>query len=104
MQGPMLRALIEERFQAKTHRETREVPAYSLSVVRGGPKLKPFREGTCIAQDVLAVPPTPFLPDQERPKGWTGGQLHCGALLGRISPPNRLMDIYGISMEQFAKM
>ena len=77
MQGLMLRALLEDRFQAKTHRETREVPA---------------------------SPPTPFLPDQQRPRGWTGGQLHCGALLGRISGRNRLMDIYGISMEQFAKM
>lgn len=102
MQGPMLRALIEDRFQAKTHRETREMPAYILGVVRGGSKLKPFREGTCIAQDVPAFPPFP--PGQEPPKGWKGGLLHCGALLGRISGPNRLMDIYGISMGQFAKM
>src|SRR6185295_11113819 len=50
MQGPMLRALIEDRFQAKIHRETRDVPAYILNVVRDGLKLKPFREGTCIAQ------------------------------------------------------
>jgi uncharacterized protein (TIGR03435 family) len=104
MQGPMLRALLEDRFQAKTHRETREGPAYILSLARGGSKLKPFKEGTCIAPEAAASPATPFPPDQQRPKGWTGGQLHCGALLSRIYGPNRLMDIYGINMEQFAKM
>jgi len=88
MQGPMLRALMEDRFRVKTHREIREGPAYILSVGRGGSKLKPFREGTCIAQDAPASPPTPFLRDQERPKAWEGGQLHCGALLARIIGPN----------------
>jgi len=35
----MLRALVEERFKLTTHRETRELPAYSLVVAPGGPKL-----------------------------------------------------------------
>jgi uncharacterized protein (TIGR03435 family) len=104
MQGPMLRALLEDRFRAKARRATREGPAYILSVVRGGARVRPSKEGTCISQDTPAFPPTPFLPDQDRPKGWTGGQLHCGALLTRISASNRLMDIYGISMDQFARM
>jgi uncharacterized protein (TIGR03435 family) len=37
---PMLRALLEERFGLKTHRETREVSGYALVVAKGGPKLK----------------------------------------------------------------
>jgi uncharacterized protein (TIGR03435 family) len=35
----MLQKLIEERFQLRTHRESRELPAYVLVVASGGPKL-----------------------------------------------------------------
>jgi uncharacterized protein (TIGR03435 family) len=48
MSGPMLQALLEERFKLKLHRETREVPVYALTVAKGGSKLKPFEEGNCI--------------------------------------------------------
>ena len=34
-----LQALLAQRFQLKIHRETRELPAYALTVGRGGPKL-----------------------------------------------------------------
>jgi bla regulator protein BlaR1 len=36
---PMLQALLAERFGLKTHRETRELPAFGLLVAKGGPKL-----------------------------------------------------------------
>ena len=35
----MLQALLEERFQLKTHRETRDHGVYALLVAKGGPKL-----------------------------------------------------------------
>ncbi len=35
----LLRNLIEERFQLKTHRETRNLPAYAVVVGSGGPKM-----------------------------------------------------------------
>ena len=50
MRGPMLQALLEEQFHLKTHRETREIPVYELSVARGGPKLRPF-DGHCTPVD-----------------------------------------------------
>ena len=34
MYGPMMRALLEDRFQLKIHSETRELPVYSLTVTR----------------------------------------------------------------------
>ena len=37
---PMLKALIEDRFQLKAHRETKEMPVYELWVAKGGSKLK----------------------------------------------------------------
>jgi uncharacterized protein (TIGR03435 family) len=36
----MLQSLLEERFQMKVHRESRESNVYSLVVAKGGPKLK----------------------------------------------------------------
>jgi len=46
--GDMLRALLEDRFKLKTHRENREAPAYTLTVAPSGAKLKQFEEGSCI--------------------------------------------------------
>lgn len=38
---PMLKALLEERFNLQAHRETKDVQGYVLTVTKGGPKLKP---------------------------------------------------------------
>jgi uncharacterized protein (TIGR03435 family) len=47
----MLQALLENRFQLKIRRETREVPVYALAVAKGGPKLQAAQPGKCIAMD-----------------------------------------------------
>jgi uncharacterized protein (TIGR03435 family) len=62
MYGPMMRALLEERFQLKIHSEIRELPVYALTVGRGGAKLTPSKPGSCVAIDiksVLQAPPGP---------------------------------------------
>lgn len=51
MRGPMLAALLEDRFQLKIHSEMREGPVYDLAVAKGGPKLEASKEGSCIAFD-----------------------------------------------------
>jgi uncharacterized protein (TIGR03435 family) len=43
----MLQSLLEERFQLKIHRETRELPVFDLVLARGGPKLPSPKEGGC---------------------------------------------------------
>jgi uncharacterized protein (TIGR03435 family) len=45
--GPMLQALLEDRFKLKLHSETREIPVYAVTVAKGSPRLKPFKDGTC---------------------------------------------------------
>ena len=40
----MLRALLEERFKLKLHRETKELPVYELVVAKGGPKMEKAKE------------------------------------------------------------
>jgi uncharacterized protein (TIGR03435 family) len=48
MQGPMLQAILEDRFKIKVHRETRETTVDALVISKGGSKLKPFLEGSCV--------------------------------------------------------
>jgi bla regulator protein blaR1 len=47
MTGPMLRALLEDRFRLKLHQEIEEVPMLALKVARGGLKIKPMEPGGC---------------------------------------------------------
>jgi uncharacterized protein (TIGR03435 family) len=49
MMGPMLRALLEERFRLKLHRETEEIPMYALTVAKGGIKMNPIDADGCLA-------------------------------------------------------
>ena len=65
----MLRALLEDRFKLRVHRETRQMPVYALTVAREGrlgPNLKPskFNCEAYLAQRRAggAAPATPFSP------------------------------------------
>ncbi len=67
MQGPMMRALLADRFQLKIHRETREIAVYNLTVARGGPKLQPTEPGSC----------TPTEPGKPMPEPVEGQKPFC---------------------------
>lgn len=85
MYGPMLQALLEDRFQLVTHREAEEVPMYALTVAKGGLKLKPMEQG-CTPPDLtkhlsladLALPKPP-----------------CNTSMGDRNGPNRVNDLVG---------
>lgn len=47
MRGPMMQALLEDRFHLKLHTEFQEIPVYALTVAKGGPKLQASQEGSC---------------------------------------------------------
>ena len=49
MKGPMMQALLGDRFGLKLHKETKEIPAFELTVGAVGPKLRPAKEGACVA-------------------------------------------------------
>jgi uncharacterized protein (TIGR03435 family) len=87
MEGPMMQALLEDRFRLKIHRETREIPVYSLTVVKAS-KLKPFKQGSCTPNLVTFLPQT--LVEGERP---------CKALVGRLS-----VDAEGATIPEFSKL
>jgi uncharacterized protein (TIGR03435 family) len=64
MRGPMMQALLEERFQLKIHRESREIPVYELTVAKGGPKLQAATDASCIT----GPSPSSRLPVQAPPR------------------------------------
>jgi uncharacterized protein (TIGR03435 family) len=70
MRGPMMQALLEDRFKLKIRRETREEPAYALTVAPGGSKLPRFKEGSCTPMTF----PQPTLPP---------GKEFCAEGMGR---------------------
>ena len=52
MRGPMLRALLERRFNLQVHIESEQIPAYNLAVAPGGIKVKPSVPDSCISYPV----------------------------------------------------
>jgi uncharacterized protein (TIGR03435 family) len=95
MQGPMLRALLEDRFKLKIHRETREVPVYALIVNKGGLKLHRFEEGSCTPIDFTRLDLSALLLAQE--------QKRCRGVARKIGR-NRSVDAQGMSLDEFSKI
>ena len=62
LQGPMLRALLEERFHLKIHRaEDENVDMFGLTVAKGGPKITPWAtENECTPFDRATQKPPPM--------------------------------------------
>ncbi len=90
MEGPMLRALLAERFKLQVHRGTAQVPVYALTVVRRSPAVSESAEGSCVVVD-LDHPNLPQPPGQR-------SLPHCGipAFTGGG------MDFHGATMPQVA--
>ena len=86
MQGPMLRALLDRRFQLKTHIETEQIPAFALSIDKRGLKIKPVQAGACEPQPT----PTPGVPNILRPRSFEkvrqGEKPSCGISNQRNGP------------------
>jgi uncharacterized protein (TIGR03435 family) len=61
MMGPMLRALLEERFQLRIRREIDDIPMYALKVAKGGAKITEIGpDGGCIPWDRATQTPPPM--------------------------------------------
>jgi len=94
MSGPIMQTLLVDRFHLKIHRETREVPLYALTVAKGGPKLKPFQEGTCIPHD----PASPMLSPEQR------SQNNCFGPGIRFRGPNFGLEATGTTLDSLSKL
>jgi uncharacterized protein (TIGR03435 family) len=89
MRGPMLQALLEERFKLKVHHESREVPAYALTVAKNGSKLQPSQEGSCRALD--------FSNPRERPVPI------CGLAMRKRSGTSVAWELHGATLDDLAR-
>jgi len=95
MRGPMMQALLMERFKLKIHREPAEIPGYELTVAKGGPKLQAAQPGNCIQQNPAGPPP-------DRAKGQPAPTPFCGSF-GR-SPNGAGVDSFGVTMPYLCLM
>jgi uncharacterized protein (TIGR03435 family) len=95
MMGPMLQALLEDRFHLKAHFETKgEVPVFVLTVARGGPKLQPFRPGTC----------TPIENARAALPALQPGEKRCaGSVLNGDEPNINVLDLEGATLDTFSE-
>jgi uncharacterized protein (TIGR03435 family) len=95
MLGTMLQALLEERFQLKTHREMRETPVYAMTVGKGGLKVQPLAEIACTPIDLVHP--------MAAPKSGEPPNI-CGVLMmRRTETDNVKLDVRGSTMTQFAQ-
>ena len=62
----LVQSLLEDRFQLKFHRETKEFPVYELSIAKGGPKIKLSEDQTPFRPPERGAP-TPPLPQRGGP-------------------------------------
>jgi uncharacterized protein (TIGR03435 family) len=100
----MLQALLEDRFQLKTHRETRDLPVYALVAARSGLKLPSPKDGGCV-ESAADAPPE-----------WTGGgrmaapgevqpaQARCGSAGLALGPAGARMQGGKIAMPELVRM
>ena len=91
MSGPMMQALLEDRFKLKIHRRTTEIPVYALSVAKGGPRLAVAKQA-CIAMDI-DHPFPPRIPGQPAPPLCDGARYS-----------NHGIDLRGATLEQLGRV
>jgi len=94
MRGPMMQTLLEDRFRLKTHHEMREIPLYLMTVAKGGPKLQPAKEDGCVHLDPSDLNQTP--PPQSA--------KICAYTIVSRQGPTTLIDLYGVTLDVFAKL
>jgi uncharacterized protein (TIGR03435 family) len=90
MLGPMMQALLEDRFNLKIHRETREIAVYELTVAKGGDKLQAAQERSC----------APFDVDQA---GQPPGKHSCGVLIRSLNAGSVPTMLYGATMADLCR-
>lgn len=103
MRGPMLQALLEERFNLKMKREIRQEPVYELRIADGGLKMQPLKEEECEAREAKAPEGETqaerldrMLKALQRRPAPCGSQMIGGPQDGTKAPPRtRTVNVFG---------
>jgi uncharacterized protein (TIGR03435 family) len=85
----LLKTLLEDRFQLKVRRETKEGPVYALTVSKGGSRLRP---STCVVVDPTRTLP-PVAANERRAEP-------CGLNRSGTAGPSRTLDVTGLKIEE----
>jgi bla regulator protein blaR1 len=97
--GQKLRALLEDRFQLRSHRLAESVPMYALTVAKGGLKIAPIGDDGCVEDEREDAAPS-------RPGGVGVGQPGkkpaCGGVRGQRRGSIRVWDLGGASLKALA--
>lgn len=100
MMGPMLQALLEDRFRLKVHEETSEGKVFILSAAKGGPKMKTLQPGNCEPFDYKVHDPIltnrcPYIQQRDGNMGfdaWMDMDSLATLLTGGIRNPQSPLD------------
>jgi uncharacterized protein (TIGR03435 family) len=76
----MLQTLLEDRFQLRIHRESREMPVYALVAARGGLNLQSPQDGSCVEERELLGPLADPAAPMQPPGQGAAPTSRCGAL------------------------
>ncbi len=102
MMGPMLRVILEDRFQLKLRRETEEVPMYALTVGKSGLKIRPLGIQPVGADGCRQrTPEDTFTYEQVLAHIRAGEKPYCG-VSGGSEGPNIIWDFGGSTLANFA--
>jgi bla regulator protein blaR1 len=85
----MLQSLLSERFAMKAHFETRDMPAYILTIAKGGPKMQFLASEDCVPRDTTkpdATSASKVCGNNLRiPHGWTATHISMPGVVGLLS-------------------
>ena len=93
--GPMLQALLEDRFKLRMHSESREIPVYELTVASAGPKLKSAQDGSCIPWGQGSSTP------KSAPEDRTASNMPCGLFIRSRNKEG--LDVNGTTVEHLCR-
>jgi bla regulator protein blaR1 len=104
MLGPMLRALLEDRFKLKVHVETEQAPMWALTVAKSGLKLKPLPpDGDCVKWDSAKGSPPGM--DEQILRAKRGEKRICGfGVMGGMIGPNNAVAMTSQTMSGIARL
>lgn len=93
----MLRALLEDRFQLKAHRQKKELPVYLLLPTKGGPRLSTPKDGNCWPLDAPVLPPA---------RGRLPSFFKCGRIVsgGGVDTPTEALKGGSVQMQELIRV
>jgi uncharacterized protein (TIGR03435 family) len=100
----MLQSLLEDRFKLKVHRETKELPAYTLTAAKSGFKLPPPKEGDCLGANPDGL--TSYSPGTRMAPPGAGAPpvVRCGSVSVALLPSGARMQGGKIAMAEFIRV